>query len=430
MEIKSSLELLADLVGRGAYNIVYVEHNIPLSIPSKGFSAPLNNEESVDLIISSAISGAGGIGFYNSPISPRGDLNLRGVAIFVTTKLSSKVDVPIIFCRDASLLIERFKLALKVSEEFKIPVILSVNENALNNFIKVKDADYSIERISPLVTKRTFDNFNLGIDLKRLSSIYDFLIGYFKNECLEGDGEFSFIKSTGKFFKFFVPYFSNISFLTGDIYLERSEIIFVRSNFTVLNENVRINEIKIDENISIRDALCPGCPFMLISKNIDFKDKILVTDINCLSLKKVFDFVYSKVEDVMGLTVGRKAEGLLFIGKLSNFKPKMVKMLSGFNFIFLNDGVNISGFPTISKPYKFKTVNAVFPYSCNNIPKYKPFKVNVKKCICFKKKEDPYCINKSLCPALYELNGAVAINDKLCVGCNLCALNCPYGAIK
>lgn len=427
MEIKSSYEILIDLLGRGSYSLIYVEQNFPMPLASKGLSIPLNSSESIEIILSSAVSGSGGVGFYHSPISPRSDVELRGIALFITTKLPKKVDIPVIFCRSVEHLLDRFTLAVKLSEEFKIPVLLCCNENSLNNFISVDSVDCSIERVSSFITQKTFDNLNSVKNLDKFESIYHYLLKYFK-EHYEGDGNISFYGKDGRFLKFFVPYFSDFSNISGCIVNSISEYLFFKNNnskqsfdikFEPNNESVRL----------CRDILCPGCPFIIIHKNINLKDKILTTDVNCPSVRRIFGYVDISIEKVIGLTLNKPNSNLFYVGKLSNVNNKLLSMMKNIEFIFLNDGTGLIDLPVVSKISKFKTSNVVFPYSCNNISKSSPIKVNTKKCVCFKKNESPHCVSGTLCPALQEMNGAMSINEKLCVGCRLCETSCPYGAI-
>ncbi|MCA1928087.1 MAG: 4Fe-4S binding protein, partial [Calditerrivibrio sp.] len=170
-------------------------------------------------------------------------------------------------------------------------------------------------------------------------------------------------------------------------------------------------------------------PFIIIHKNINLKDKILTTDVNCPSVRRIFGYINVSLEKVIGITFNKPNSNLFYVGNLSNVNNKLLPMMKNIEFIFLNDGVGSVNLPTVSKISKFKTSNVVFPYSCNNISKSSPIKVNTKKCICFKKNEKPHCVSGTLCPALQEINGAMSINEKFCVGCRLCETSCPYGAI-
>jgi len=49
--------------------------------------------------------------------------------------------------------------------------------------------------------------------------------------------------------------------------------------------------------------------------------------------------------------------------------------------------------------------------------------------VCYKKNESPFCVDASYCPALYEVQMSISINEKKCVGCRICESACPYGAI-
>jgi len=63
MSLKSSYEILNDLLSRGVFSIIYVEQNFPLPFQKKGINVPLNSVEAESVIISSAVAGASGIGF-------------------------------------------------------------------------------------------------------------------------------------------------------------------------------------------------------------------------------------------------------------------------------------------------------------------------------------------------------------------------------
>lgn len=427
MSLKSSYEILNDLLSRGAFSIIYVEQNFPLPFQKKGIDAPLNPVEAESIIVSSAVAGASGIGFFHSSISPRADAELHGVAVFVSTRLPRYPLIPVIFCRDINHISERYNLAIKISEEFKIPVMLCINDNALVNFMPVDSLNFNIERVSPHISLKTFDNLHSNVNPEKFESIYKYLKDRFK-DIYEGEGELSFYSSSGRFFAFYVPYFTDVEVSEG-CFLEKSEITFIK-NSKYEFKKLHIKEKSDTKNRLSRNILCPGCPFITITRKLNLKDKICVTDINCPSVKRIFGFVTSELENVIGLSLSKPNSGIFFVGNLSNLKQKYLGLLKNIEFIFLNDGVDtFADLPVLSRTYKLKNSNVVLPYSCNNIAKGSPLKVNFKKCVCLKKNESPFCVDASYCPALYEVQMSISINEKKCVGCRICESACPYGAI-
>jgi len=430
MNIKTGFEILSDLINRGYYNVVYVEQNFPLPFKPKGLNPQIGVNESYDIIISSAIAGNNALGIYHSNISPRFNVELRGVAVFITTVLPNDPQVPVIFCRDINQLFERFNLAIKISEDYKIPVIYCINGNALNNFIEISSLEYSVERILPHIAKDTFKRLDTNHTIKFYYKIFDNLIAYFKN-VYDKEGELTFKNSKGKFLNFYIPFVMQFGILNDSIDVDEDDLHFWESITKYNYPDLKINTFKKEFNRNLRDIFCPGCPFLLISRNINLENKILITDINCPTIRRSLGFINEKIENIIGMTMNKPSPEIIFIGNLSNINQNMLSFIKNFNYIFLNNGVKFNfGLPSISKPYRFKEINSVFPYSCNNIERNSCLKINSKKCVCFKKNEEPHCIRGSHCPALFENNGSMFINDNLCVGCRLCELSCPYGAIK
>ncbi len=430
MKIKTGFEILSDLLGRGHYSIIYVEQNFPLPFQTKGVPKQLSLTQSQDILISSAVAGSNTLGIYHSSLSPRSNVELRGVAIFITTALPIDPQVPVIFCRDIDQLVERFNLAVKVSEDFKIPVIFCVNGNALNNFAEISNIEHSVERISPFVSKETFKRLDTNHTIRYYQKIFDFLLSQVKTIYSE-DGELSFNNSNCRFLNFYVPIVMQLGLNSDTIEVDENDYHFWESITKYAYSEIKIVKINRESKRNLKNYLCPGCPFLMISKNISFTNKILITDINCPTIRRYFGFTQNTLENVIGLTMNKPSSGVLFIGNLSNLNQNLVGFMKNFEFIFLNNGIKSNfGLPSISKPYRFKEVNSVFPYSCENVPKYSSLKVNIKKCICIKKKEELHCIKGSCCPALFENNGTMTINENICVGCKLCELSCPYGAIR
>lgn len=430
MNIKTGFEILSDLLGRGYYSIIYVEQNFPLPFQPKGVNKLLNVEQSQEILISSAVAGNNTLGIYRSPISPRSNVELRGVSIFITTELPIDPQVPVIFCRNIDTLIERFNLAIKVSEDFKTPVIFCVNGNTLNNFAEIDNIEHSVERVSPYISKETLKRLDTNHTAKYYQKIFDFLISQFKN-LYSGEGELSFKDSNSRFLNFYVPIVMQLALNSDIIEVDEKDYHFWESITKYDYSGLKISRITRETTRSLKNFFCPGCPILMISKNISFDNKILITDINCPTIRRYFGFTLNRLENVIGMTISKPSSGILFVGNLSNLNQNLVGYMKNFEFILLNNGLKSSfGLPTISKPYKFKDINCVFPYGCENIPRYSPLKVNIKKCICIRKKEELHCVKGSNCPALFENNGTIAINENICVGCKLCELSCPYGAIK
>lgn len=430
VRIKTSFEILNDLLGRGYFGVIYVEQNFPLPFKNKGVGKQIDVKTSVELLLSAAVVGNNVVGIYHTSISPRSNVELRGGAIFISTILPIDPMVPVVFCRSISDIFERFNIALKVSEEFKIPVMLCINENAIQNFYEVESIELSTERLSATITPDTFKKINTNHTLSQYNKIYEYLEKKF-GDIFEGEGLLSYGDSNGKFLKFYVPLTIDSIIKERSIKIDRRDLHFWESITKHRDITLDLFDISGENQKIIKNYFCPGCPFLLIKKNIGFDNKILITDINCPTIRRVFGFKNSSIDNLIGFTLNKPSSNILFIGNLSNLKYSMIDYLKNFEYLFLNDGLkNSFGLPLISKPYRFKEKNAVFPYSCENIPRNSVLKVNPKKCICIRKNEKLYCVEGSYCPALFENNGTISVNENLCVGCKLCELSCPYGAVK
>ncbi|MGB9731488.1 4Fe-4S binding protein [Calditerrivibrio nitroreducens] len=430
MRIKTGFEILNDLLGRGYFSVIYVEQNFPLPFKNKAVSKQIDVKTSVELLLSAAVVGNNVVGIYHSSISPRSNVELKGGAVFISTILPIDPMVPVVFCRSISNIFERFNTALKVSEEFKIPVMLCINENAIHNFYEVESVDLSSERVSATITSDTFKKINTNHTLAQYNKIFEYLEKRFV-DIFEGDGLISFGDSDGKFLKFYVPFVMDSLIEGKTIQIDSRDLHFWESITKLREIALDFYDVSTENQRIVKNYFCPGCPFLLIKKNVGFENKILVTDINCPTIRRVFGFKNSTLDNVIGFTLNKPSSNILFVGNLSNLKSSMIDYLKNFEYFFLNDGLkNSFGLPSISKPYKFKEKNAVFPYSCENIQKSSVLKVNPKKCVCIRKNEKLHCVEGSYCPALFENNGTISVNENLCVGCKLCELYCPYGAIK
>ncbi|MCX8084967.1 MAG: 4Fe-4S binding protein, partial [Calditerrivibrio sp.] len=430
MKIKTGFEIISDFLGRGHYNLIYLDTNFPLPIKEYGYKPPLSKDDAITVMLSSAVSGGNVIGFFNSDIRLHNFVELRGLAIFVTTELPSDPTVPIIFCRDIKDLPKRYELAVSVSEEFRIPVFLCVNANAIFNFLEIDNINLTTERVAPYISPEIFKKLKVHYDQSKYNAINDFLQNRLSPN-FEGNGTISFRKADGKFLRFFVPFTTKIDFNLEQELIDKPELYFWK-NIQKGKLFHFSSSVSIDgEKRVLRDIFCPGCPILMISKNIPFNDRILVTDIHCPTIFRYFGFKKQSLKDVVGMVMHDNQKKVFFVGRLSALDQGIFNNIKNLNYIFLNDGVkNIFSIPVISRPYKFKDLNTVFPYSCNNIPKIGNYKINTKKCVCFHKNESPHCVRGSHCPAIYEYNGAVSINEKFCNGCRLCYMSCPYGAIK
>jgi len=114
--------------------------------------------------------------------------------------------------------------------------------------MSVDSLNFNIERVSPYISLKTFDNINSNVNHEKFESIYKYLKDRFK-DAYEGEGELSFYSNSGRFLKFYVPYFTEIEVLEG-CYLEKSEITFIK------NSKYRLQNLNIKEKSDTRKTSC------------------------------------------------------------------------------------------------------------------------------------------------------------------------------
>lgn len=433
MNIKVSSEIISEFIERYNFCHIFVDKSLPLNI--KHSPLYFNNDDGAKFLISAAVTGKKNIGFFNR--LPKIVINhtLRGECLFICRNLPERVDIPMIFCREPNELFTSLVLALKVSSESKLAVVIVVSDNAFNNYTEAERINCDLVRTSPYLHQKTFktilDSRGFNDCVVTAENILKSTLKPFDCSRVE---ELSFNNSKMPFFSYLLPGKAPDCLRDKTVTAPTSEAASIEkilNNSYLLNTFVKGTEEKISQNM--KDFLCSGCPFVNIIVRMKDKNTVIFTDIECKGILKVFDLTPISLEAYMGLLSEHLNIKTLFIGFASNYKPAYDELLKNGNIIFLNDcGLsNISICTSPNHPKKTITErSSLFPYSCNNIRQYRIAKINSKKCRCINNGNQPVCLEVVKCPALYIKNDSVSIDSNSCTGCFACRVVCPFGAIR
>lgn len=436
MDIKNSKHIIKDILGRHNFASLYFENGFAWESGFANFYG--EPAAAIEFLLSSAVTGNKVVGFFKNLPFFRIEYFIRGECVFVTENIPIKVKWPTIFCRKPENFSSKFALALKVSRESKLPVVLVVSQNAVNGYADFVKPETDLARTSPYIHPSTM---NAKVEDKALADNFAVAENILKTELAQKafvTDELSFIDPKLPFFDYLLPKRPTeavLSLAGKKISVPEDEAAFI-TKFLKLNYSLDLSVIPIkNENLfETKEFLCPGCPFANIFIKFSSENKIIFTDVSCDGLFKAFDMVYSSFDSYGGLISKGLNMETVFIGVASAYKPYYKDFIKNGRVIFLNDcGVDgISVCSSIRHPKKFPKDknNILYPYGCFNIKKYSKPKIKAKKCHCHEKGESCEAMNKTKCPALFVSEGKINIDANLCSGCYACKTVCKFGAIS
>lgn len=436
MDMKSSKEIIKNILERYNFDVVYSHTEYVYGmISSQNF---IDQKNAIDYLYSAAVVGNKAMGVFID--LPQFELNLptKGECLFITYKLPKRISAPTIFIRKADQLAERLALALKVSSESKLPIVVVITPNADNNYASFSKVNNDLGRVSPYLSPATFQNVLTHNDIESaLDNVNEMLSNVFPDKDLNGQ-TISLNDPKLEFVDYILPNRLHNSFknIINEPINISSQEVDVLYNFFYNNYGIKlqVNSVENNRGIETEEMLCPGCPFVnIFAKGID-KDVVIFSDVVCAGVKSVFPQInYATIDSYIGLTNGELRVKTIFIGKTSTYRMHYKKYINNANMILLNDTNirSLSGFTTLKHPKKLKLhKNTLYPYSCNNIKKFSKVKVKFKKCKCFIEGKDCIVTKQTRCPALYVMNDTLQIDPNLCNGCLACKHVCTYGAIS
>ncbi|MDY6820888.1 MAG: 4Fe-4S binding protein [Deferribacterota bacterium] len=386
MEILESL--LVEFESKFKFNIIYKEHNFPFYNGKVTFSGLPANKAM--LILKNASTGGNNIlaFLFNTPNIPLIDYTIENSFILITLS-ATFISIPTIIINSVDELENALMFSLYKSRSYKLPINIVIPQKIKTNFNKNNiSIDYNFEYIKPTINKTN------GIDILSL-----------KNRLIDIEDDFKNLKKKHNNIIYYIPQLR-----------ENDEKDYNFSSKVFLEED---KYRQPDFKFKLDNILCPGCPFLILHNNKKLQYDEIYTSIDCGDIKDIFSIKKCTLFDFIGIKNNKHS---LFIGNLTEIESE----LNCENIIFLNN-MDIKHKKNYAKIDK--EIN-IFDYSCNNILKKKPLKVTRKKCLCINKGKYPECIAKTHCPALFIEDNTVNIDESLCVGCKVCKILCPYGAIK
>ncbi len=433
MEIKTSAEIINDFIQRYNFHLIYKDKLF--QIPIEGGITEFNLSEALDYLISASFTGNKSIGFFRKMKYINLNYLLRGECIIVVSELPEVLSIPTIFCKHIDFLPELLTLSLKVTLETKLPVMLVLSEDVISNYTSKEILDCELDRISPYLTYQMLEEKSSVDKIIEQYQLAEILLHKYFDNALTIKDKFAFNDIEAVFFDYLVPFVRNealnIFEKQGTINILEDETKLINYVIKHYQLNIKITHYTKNENVPLKTILCPGCPFVSIENIIDKENKLILTDVACESIKKVFKVQHTKISQAMGYVYNLKNKDVIYVGNLSNFHVKYIKYFKNITCILLNDcDLESSHYPAVSRPSKLKEMSCIFPYSCNNIKSYGKITLKEKKCLCIKKGQYPICMEKTFCPAISIKGDIIEINQNVCILCENCKIVCPYGALK
>lgn len=433
MKIKNTLQILEDFISRDNFQVIYRDRNFPMMIDA-GITE-FSSGEALSYLLSAALTGNKSIGFFKNIQYVSHKYFLRGECLLITTGIPDAISVPTIFCRDIDLFPEKLPAALKISFETKLPVMLVLTENIINNYTATDIWECDTDRVTPYLSQEVVNNTYDQEELLEHYQLAEKLLGDLFDKPVTDVSHMAFSEPGYSFFDYIVPSVRNK--VIDQMALEKkikipeaeTELIgYVKKHYAM---DFEIETYVPDGGVQLKTQMCPGCPFVSLFNQLDLEHKIVVTDIQCPTVLEAYRLNFGKVSEVAGYSCNMKDSNLVFIGNSSNFHPKYLKHFSNALVILLKDiEYAPAALPKVNKPFRVKPVSSVFPYSCNNVVKYGKMAVKIKKCVCVENGSRPICQEKTHCPAIFNAGDVVEINAEKCTGCGACKAVCPHGAIR
>lgn len=433
MKIKNTLQILEDFLTRDNFQVIYKDQSFPMMIDA-GITE-FSSGEALSYLLSSSLTGSKSIGFFKSIQYVSHRYFLRGECLLITTEIPEAISVPTIFCKDIDFFPAKLPAALKISFETKLPVMLVLSENIVNNYTDTDMGECDTDRVTPYISQAVLDNKYGQNELMEQYLLAETLLAKLFDKPTGDLSQMAFSDSGYPFFDYIVPFVRNkvIDSMSSMQKIKVPDVEFELMNYVKKHFalDVNIESYKANGAIHLKREICPGCPFVSLFNNVDLKDKIVVTDIQCKTIHKAYSLNLGSVSEVAGYSCNMKNSKLCFIGNSSNFHPKYLKHMENVLFYILKDiDSTPPGLPKVSRPSKMKKVSSVFPYSCNNIANYSKMVVKPRKCNCFTNGSSYICVDETSCPAIFIKDNFAQINPEKCTGCGSCKVVCPHGAIK
>lgn len=421
--------LLEEFIGRYNFNTVYKEQNFPFykKDSSHVIFNMLSPAKAINILKASSEKGNNSIGFFKqTPDIPLINYHLSNALILITFS-THYIYMPTIFVKSIEDLTKSLSFAYNTSKKHRLPINIIISNELEVNLTTSKLYIENVEFIKPTPNESKKDSITSLIDsLKNANE--DFKNYYNHN----GDNQIDLLSlnnARGTFIDYLIPWmqtpYKERLKDTGAISILEDEEEFIKRLCYQFDIDVQLNTTNLPESVKTMDMLCPGCPFLVLFKKDKLQCNNIYTNINCNTIKRIFQVKEGNLIDFIGLTLEQKENNDYYVSNLSDFEAAYASK----NVIYLNN------FTPEEEKIFFNNIKhnrdiITFNYSCNNIPKSKPSKVILRRCKCIKEHKFPVCIQETLCPAIFIKGETVQINDKYCVDCKACKIVCPYRAIK
>jgi hypothetical protein len=420
-EYKTVKEIVEEIVNALKFDIVATEHNFGISFSNSiNF---LNDKELLSSLETASLLGSKTLGFVNKVPHFKLKRLINGVCIVISTEVSDTINLPTIFCKSADDFGNLLYTAYELSVETRLMVNLVVSKKLFHSFTKISNFLVDNERNHQKLNKNLLQNTPSETIGERLILAEGILNAKIPNKIDSSTFSFTY---QGGFLNYIVP-----GILPK---IENSKFSVYKDEFSMLLPLINLLDLKVNFIEHEKDpfeafyTICPGCPFLCIFTQLPVKDKIVFSDIKCPSIKTIFSVEYATLSEIYGMAIST-SEDIVYITNYSSFNSKFIR--KNISFILLQDiDADIEYLKKIKEPFKIKSGNIIFPYSCENIVKYRPPKFNLKKCNCLINNKVPDCIEKTHCAAIKRDLKNIALDLHICTGCLACTLVCKERALR
>lgn len=466
-KIKTIQEFIMDTIDHYNFKLIYKENNYPFLKKLDAHIQGLPAQEALQMIIFNSVAGNPSIGFFNKLPMLDNVYKVKTSCILVSLTPPDDIKLPTFFQTKKDDLPNVLNSAIIASKNYGLPAVVVIPESQLNNIISQELIHADSEQISPSISQSelhamsaiSIHKTSTDIDKEVASNVTSMLsyedvkdLPYFTSKLIKKvenkTSEKSIIVSFEyeNFFSYLSPtnYEQEIQTLCDTVKTENVNLYIDNLSYELLN-NLTPHIMRELENylyvyehknyIEKSDVkLCPGCPFPTVLNKTP-SNTLVLSDVECRLVRDRYGLANVKAGELVGLANSGIQSKVIFIGNLSNFHSTYLKYVNNksVSIVLLSDtDINpLHSFKDFNKIYKYKpTQHAMLPYSCDNIKKYKPLSIKEKKCSCLSgDNKVALCIEKTNCPALYEKDGKIYIQQDLCTGCENCVPCCPFKAI-
>jgi len=424
---KSTEEIFESFIVNAKFDIIAKEHNFNIKID--GNISYLTSAQLPNVLNISAILGKKCIAFISELSQFKIKNLLSGVFIIVTTTIPKYITIPTLFCKNADQLGFTLETAYNLSIETRLPVNVVLGSKSINSLTKDYTFNISSQQSKQNISKSNISDIDTATIVEKLSLAEAILNTKMPNK-LESD--LLSLNLDGDFLNYIIPHTKSYP-IGSNFKVHKKEVESLKPVLELLNIKFDTIEINNHEcNIDIRNALCPGCPFVSIFTNLNLNDYFIFSNIKCQSIYESFDINHMSMDEFYGLLLAEVKQNFLFITNYSDFNQKYLKNVDiKEKIILLKDAeIDREFFKLTKYPFKLTKPNFIFPYSCENINSYKIPKINPEKCTCIKDGKVADCMAKTFCPAIKTENNFIKIDSQFCTGCRACVAYCQKGAIK